>query len=568
MAWPKINMAEVEAEKAERERKLAEGEDMSGSLSPRAKVKLKSGDYSEADMDIGEDDPFSDDAMTSSELADKMKYQLANPGMQTAIITMHAFDKHIHYHLEAHPQYARANFWVEVVAVNILIFVAAISVILQTVCDPDRDMVEGNGTCYDPVKEPDREFLLGLTTLKTFWGVLDHTCFAVFGMEWVFRFGGSIYIGSFTSYRKDIMNWVDLISILPFYLELIFQAHIKLDTRFVRAMRLARITSSLKTMRFGNMNDIIANILNSSLGALTIPIFFMALAAIVFACVMYFAEGGAWYCCPYRTEWNQTEFEHRAFNFGDCEATLLTAHCGEPTDCVDMQTVATAVRGASASNQNPLCMATSTMARFKMAYDGTPASGHFDDIPAAVWWCVVTFTTVGYGDKFAITTWGQFVNSFAMFMGIFFLAMPVAIIGDAFQYAWKGMKAKNRAADAKRRLIKGEWQPDLKKLQQVKLDIVTHLRHVKRSVETFRDDKSDLEKHAWDDALHELTSFQVEFNAVWSTYNIDIDELKEQMSHKLDMLESLQAGNASPDSKVKFVNPIMDEDVRSDDGRE
>lgn len=61
----------------------------------------------------------------------------------------------------------------------------------------------------------------------------------------------------------------------------------------------------------------------------------------------------------------------------------------------------------------------------------------FASIPDAFWWCIVTFLTVGYGDVNPISPIGKGVATATMVIGIFFLAMPLAITGAAFVDAWK-----------------------------------------------------------------------------------------------------------------------------------
>ena len=39
----------------------------------------------------------------------------------------------------------------------------------------------------------------------------------------------------------------------------------------------------------------------------------------------------------------------------------------------------------------------------------------------------MTFTTVGYGDKFPVTAVGQYINTFAMFLGVF-VSRPRAML--------------------------------------------------------------------------------------------------------------------------------------------
>jgi len=54
------------------------------------------------------------------------------------------------------------------------------------------------------------------------------------------------------------------------------------------------------------------------------------------------------------------------------------------------------------------------------------------DIRAAMWWAIVTITTVGYGDVVPITLAGRMVASMTMVMGYVMLGLPVGIVATAF----------------------------------------------------------------------------------------------------------------------------------------
>ncbi len=57
----------------------------------------------------------------------------------------------------------------------------------------------------------------------------------------------------------------------------------------------------------------------------------------------------------------------------------------------------------------------------------------FGDVPSAMWWAVVTLSTVGYGDVTPITVLGKIIAGFVMLAGLAFLALPVGIIANGFQ---------------------------------------------------------------------------------------------------------------------------------------
>jgi voltage-gated potassium channel len=57
---------------------------------------------------------------------------------------------------------------------------------------------------------------------------------------------------------------------------------------------------------------------------------------------------------------------------------------------------------------------------------------NFGSIPAAMWWAIVTITTVGYGDVTPITLAGRLIASMTMVTGYVMLGLPVGIVATAF----------------------------------------------------------------------------------------------------------------------------------------
>ncbi|WP_103864630.1 ion transporter [Aquimarina sp. I32.4] len=56
----------------------------------------------------------------------------------------------------------------------------------------------------------------------------------------------------------------------------------------------------------------------------------------------------------------------------------------------------------------------------------------FKSIPISVYWCIVTLTTVGYGDIAPITPLGQFIAAIIMVMGYGIIAVPTGIVSAEY----------------------------------------------------------------------------------------------------------------------------------------
>jgi len=56
----------------------------------------------------------------------------------------------------------------------------------------------------------------------------------------------------------------------------------------------------------------------------------------------------------------------------------------------------------------------------------------FSSIPQAVWWGIVTLTTVGYGDIYPITSLGKILGAFIILLSIGFFALPAGILASGF----------------------------------------------------------------------------------------------------------------------------------------
>lgn len=63
------------------------------------------------------------------------------------------------------------------------------------------------------------------------------------------------------------------------------------------------------------------------------------------------------------------------------------------------------------------------------AAEGVAQPDRFGSLPDAMWWAVVTMTTVGYGDVYPVTPLGRVLGSIVAFLGVGLFALPTGILG-------------------------------------------------------------------------------------------------------------------------------------------
>jgi len=148
-------------------------------------------------------------------------------------------------------------------------------------------------------------------------------------------------------YMISFHGLVDLLAILPFFLQSLLPG---LDLRFLRVIRIMRI---LKLSHYSTaLEDLIASIY-AERDAFISALYLLALSILITSCLMHYAE-----------------------------------HALQPDQ--------------------------------------------FGTIPDAMWWSVITITTVGYGDATPISAWGKVIGAFTALSGVFTVALLTGIVASAF----------------------------------------------------------------------------------------------------------------------------------------
>ncbi len=79
--------------------------------------------------------------------------------------------------------------------------------------------------------------------------------------------------------------------------------------------------------------------------------------------------------------------------------------------------------------------------------EGAEQPEAFGSIPRAMWWSIITLTTVGYGDVSPVTSIGKFLAAIVALGGIGLVAMPTGIIAAAFSDAMQAHRDAKAAAE-------------------------------------------------------------------------------------------------------------------------
>ena len=168
-----------------------------------------------------------------------------------------------------------------------------------------------------------------------------------------------------------MLNWVDLLSILPFYIGLILQNDDQATGGLVllRFFRLLRILRVLKLSRRNVGLLAVFEALYESSEAIALLGFLVITALMVFSTLMFYAEQLGARFDDYSNQWIRD--------------------------------------------------------------DGSISP--FQSIFHTMWWCIVTMTTVGYGDDVPVTVTGKLVGGATMIAGVFVLAFPTVILSTNFQ---------------------------------------------------------------------------------------------------------------------------------------
>eukprot|EP00112_Aurelia_sp_Birch-Aquarium-sp1_P022363 Seg628.2 transcript_id=Seg628.2/GoldUCD/mRNA.D3Y31 product="Potassium voltage-gated channel subfamily A member 10" protein_id=Seg628.2/GoldUCD/D3Y31 len=124
---------------------------------------------------------------------------------------------------------------------------------------------------------------------KTVLLVLEGICVAWFTFELAIRF---IVCPSRIKFIKNIMNWIDFLAIIPFFVEIILVYAFKetSDIMYLQIIRVIRVFRIIKLSKHNVGLQILGHTLKASIRELFLLIFFLAIGIVIFASIVYYCE--------------------------------------------------------------------------------------------------------------------------------------------------------------------------------------------------------------------------------------------------------------------------------------
>jgi len=292
------------------------------------------------------------------------------------------------------------------------------------------------------------------------WDSIESSVSIAFTVEYILRI---IACKSKWVYFWDGLNLVDFLAFLPFWIKIAFGSEGSAQLRVIRVIRLARVIRLMKSPAFSTYLTVLEQTTRSSISSLGLLITIIMLEVIVCASLAYVAERGNPMTVGVCNDWTTNETELTCT--GGVRHNFMTQYSNE--DCL-LECVDSATAGCCEFDQSYLsCIMYNEDPEETFTQDGdilseiTPSKysamchteekvvrkdelvSPFCSIPNAMWWCVVTMTTVGYGDMYPIEVSGQLIGIFTMFSGLLVIALPVIIIGKDFDNANTAQLRKN-----------------------------------------------------------------------------------------------------------------------------
>jgi len=222
--------------------------------------------------------------------------------------------------------------------------------------------------------------------------VLDTIVTAFFTVEFIARIATC---PSHPAFVRTALNWIDLLSILPYYINLGVTSSAATGFQSLRALRLFRLLRLVKVGTLSRTVVVLAQAMANAAGGIALLAAILLLEMVVFGTLIFYMETSRCILDD-NNEWVYKDSVGFPF-------------AGQPT--------------------------------------------FYQNIPDSMWWTIVTVSTVGYGDAFPVVWPGRFVAIFTMITALATVAFPITLISNEFNSTMERLQQQERAAAREKRRL-------------------------------------------------------------------------------------------------------------------
>eukprot|EP00746_Dinoflagellata_sp_MGD_P011227 gnl/MRDRNA2_/MRDRNA2_123484_c0_seq1.p1 gnl/MRDRNA2_/MRDRNA2_123484_c0~~gnl/MRDRNA2_/MRDRNA2_123484_c0_seq1.p1 ORF type:complete len:647 (+),score=126.92 gnl/MRDRNA2_/MRDRNA2_123484_c0_seq1:70-2010(+) len=312
-------------------------------------------------------------------------------------------------------------------------------------------------------------------------------------------------------------NLIDFLAISPYWTEMAINKPGEASSlAILRILRLTRVFRVFKLGRYNEMFLLFGRVIQKSLPALYLMIFFLAMALCLFATMVWFTDQGIWYSR------------------------------GHP----ELLKIGITTKGAY----------------LRAGLDGQLEETPFPSISSGFWWVVVTVTTVGYGDVYPTTSAGRVVGSIAILVGVITLAMPIGVIGANFSAEYDRAllegKRRERLKHAKLELLKmAKEEREVQANETQASDSSTNAKRVTmRSISTAQQSLKECTKQGMDltDKVNELQVTLGLPDAFSSLFTERVEEVIQKLRESEKQPLSMSSKELDPKGGGGFDIKVLD----------
>jgi hypothetical protein len=329
-------------------------------------------------------------------------------------------------------------------------------------------------------------------------------------------------------YCTQGMNLIDFMAIFPFYVQLVMGGASG-GTAVLRVLRLARVFRIFKMGKFNQGLTLFVDAMLLSTPAVGLLAFFGSVIVILFGSLMYFCESATF----------DVSVEYANYGLLNPADPMNSAHGAIHNQSDGLGWGRGEGPGCNLDDPMPYDASSDTGCRVGIfvrpvtandfATDFGLEPSPFISIPVALWWCMTTITTVGYGDFFPTTVAGRVVGILCFYAGIIFLAMPITILGLSFEQVYTDAYGEHEADK-----VDGEDTDDILTL------VYSEEEHKKRT-------RYSLQSKSSKSLAHELTASQAAMTQYMTSSSIsecfedEEDEEDEEEDNQVVRLEDIDA---------------------------